>query len=49
MEQSMRLMKRYLADLNQWSSEIAEKMAIDDGQTSTQSTLGVINFLREYY
>ena len=39
----------YLADLNQWSSEIAEKMAIDDGANLTQPHWEVINFLREYY
>lgn len=39
----------YLADLNQWNTEIAEKMAVDDGADLTESHWEVINFLREYY
>ena len=39
----------YLADLNDWSSEVAESMATEDECDLTENHWDVINFLRSYY
>ena len=39
----------YLANLSDWSPEVAEAMAKADGQELTDAHWEVINFLREYY
>ncbi|HHH46405.1 MAG TPA: TusE/DsrC/DsvC family sulfur relay protein [Thiotrichales bacterium] len=39
----------YLANLNDWTPEIAEAMAKEDGVELTDNHWEVINFLREYY
>ncbi|RMG28033.1 MAG: TusE/DsrC/DsvC family sulfur relay protein [Gammaproteobacteria bacterium] len=39
----------YLANLNDWSPEVAEAMAKEDGVELTDNHWEVINFLREYY
>lgn len=39
----------YLADLSDWSPEVADKMAESEGAELTDSHWEVINFLREYY
>ncbi|MFP4129582.1 MAG: TusE/DsrC/DsvC family sulfur relay protein [Halorhodospira sp.] len=39
----------YLENLSDWSTEVAEVMAAQDGQELTEQHWEVINFLREYY
>ncbi|HID49883.1 MAG TPA: TusE/DsrC/DsvC family sulfur relay protein, partial [Chromatiales bacterium] len=39
----------YLANLNDWTPEVAEAMAKEDGTELTDAHWEVINFLREYY
>jgi len=39
----------YIANLSDWSPEIAEKMAADDGCDLTENHWQVIDFLRDYY
>jgi tRNA 2-thiouridine synthesizing protein E len=39
----------YLADLNDWSREVAESMAGEDECDLTEPHWEVINFLRSYY
>ena len=39
----------FLVDLNDWTKEIAEQMASDDGVDLTEEHWNVLNFLREYY
>ena len=39
----------FLVDLNDWTKEIAEKMAEDDGVELTEEHWNVLNFLRDYY
>jgi tRNA 2-thiouridine synthesizing protein E len=39
----------YLTDINQWSKELAEILAKDEGIEMTPEHWEVINFLREYY
>ncbi|MFP4146405.1 MAG: TusE/DsrC/DsvC family sulfur relay protein [Halorhodospira sp.] len=39
----------YLENLEDWSPEVAEAMAAEDGQELTEQHWEVINFLREYY
>ncbi len=39
----------YLANLSDWSSELAEAMAQQDGCDLTENHWEVVNFLREYY
>ncbi|MCY4150044.1 MAG: TusE/DsrC/DsvC family sulfur relay protein [Gammaproteobacteria bacterium] len=39
----------YLANLSDWSSELAEAMAQHDGCDLTENHWEVVNFLREYY
>lgn len=39
----------YLADLSDWSAELAQAMAAKDGCKMTPSHWEVINFLRAYY
>ncbi len=39
----------YLTDINQWTPELAELLAKDEGIEMTDEHWEVINFLREYY
>ena len=39
----------FLVDLKDWTKEIAEQMASDDGVELTEEHWNVLNFLREYY
>lgn len=39
----------YIANLSDWSPEVAKKMAADEGLELTENHWEVINFLREYY
>ncbi|MGD8483703.1 MAG: TusE/DsrC/DsvC family sulfur relay protein [Thioalkalispiraceae bacterium] len=39
----------YLANLNDWTPEVAEYMAKDEDAELTENHWEVINFLREYY
>ena len=39
----------YLANLSDWSQELAEAMAQQDGCDLTENHWEVVNFLREYY
>ncbi|MBT8419335.1 MAG: TusE/DsrC/DsvC family sulfur relay protein [Gammaproteobacteria bacterium] len=39
----------YLANLNEWTKEIGEAMAVADNADLSESHWEVINFLREYY
>jgi len=39
----------FLVDLKDWTKEIAEKMAADDGVELTEEHWNVLNFLRDYY
>lgn len=39
----------YLADINEWSREVAEHIAKEEGVEMTEAHWEVINFLREYY
>ncbi|RMD71210.1 MAG: TusE/DsrC/DsvC family sulfur relay protein [Gammaproteobacteria bacterium] len=39
----------YLVHLNEWTPEVAEKMAEEEGVELTDAHWEVINFLREYY
>ena len=39
----------FLVDLNDWTKEIAEQMASDDGVELTEEHWNVLNFLRSYY
>ena len=39
----------YLANLSDWSKEIAEYMALEDDCEMTSNHWEVVNFLREYY
>lgn len=39
----------YLANLSDWSAELAEAMAQQDGCDLTENHWEVVNFLREYY
>lgn len=39
----------YIADLKEWSPEVAEKMAADDDCELTENHWEVIHFLRSYY
>jgi len=39
----------YLANLSDWSAEVAERMANDDGCELSNNHWEVINFLRSYY
>lgn len=39
----------YLANLSDWSVELAEAMAAKDGCVMTPNHWQVVNFLREYY
>lgn len=39
----------YLANLSDWSHELAEAMARTDGCDLTENHWEVVNFLREYY
>jgi len=39
----------YLSDINQWTPELAELLAKDEGIEMTPEHWEVINFLREYY
>ena len=39
----------YLANLNDWTPEVAEALAAADGETLTDNHWEVINFLRDYY
>jgi len=39
----------YLQNLSDWSPEVAEYMAKQDGLELTENHWEVINFLREYY
>jgi dissimilatory sulfite reductase related protein len=39
----------FIINLNDWSKELAEKMASDDHLNLTDEHWDVINFLREYY
>jgi len=39
----------FLVDLTDWTKEIAEQMASDDGVELTEEHWNVLNFLREYY
>jgi len=39
----------FLVNLTDWTKEIAEQMASDDGVELTEEHWNVLNFLREYY
>ncbi|MDZ7662871.1 TusE/DsrC/DsvC family sulfur relay protein [Thiohalophilus sp.] len=39
----------YLSNLSDWTPEVAEYMAKDEGQDLNENHWEVINFLREYY
>ena len=39
----------YLSDINQWTPELAELLAKDEGIEMSDEHWEVINFLREYY
>ena len=39
----------YLANLGEWSQDLAEAMAKEDGCDLTENHWEVVNFLREYY
>ncbi len=39
----------YLADLSQWTEDIAKELAVSEGLEMTDSHWEVVNFLREYY
>lgn len=39
----------YLTNLDDWTKELAEHMATEDGLTLTDAHWEVINFLREYF
>jgi dissimilatory sulfite reductase related protein len=39
----------YIQNLEDWSPEVAEQMAHEDGLELTENHWEVINFLREYY
>ncbi|UCE79486.1 MAG: TusE/DsrC/DsvC family sulfur relay protein [Nitrospiraceae bacterium] len=39
----------YLTNLDDWSKELAEHMATEDGITLTEAHWEVINFLRDYF
>lgn len=39
----------YLANLSDWSTELAEAMAAQDGCEMSENHWEVVNFLREYY
>ncbi|MDI6801516.1 MAG: TusE/DsrC/DsvC family sulfur relay protein [Thermodesulfovibrionales bacterium] len=39
----------YLVNLDEWTKELGEKMATDDGLSLTEAHWEVINFLRDYY
>lgn len=39
----------YLLNLDDWSKELATKLASDDGLELTEAHWEVINFLRDYY
>ena len=39
----------YLTDINQWSEDIAETLAKEEGIDMTENHWEVVNFLREYY
>jgi tRNA 2-thiouridine synthesizing protein E len=39
----------YLADLNQWSREVADHLAEEEGVEMTDAHWEVVEFLREYY
>jgi len=39
----------YLADLSQWTEDIAKALAVSEGLEMTDSHWEVVNFLREYY
>ena len=39
----------YLANLSDWSAELAEAMAAQDGCEMSENHWEVVNFLREYY
>jgi dissimilatory sulfite reductase related protein len=39
----------YIQNLSDWSPEVAEKMASDDGLDLSDNHWEVINFLRDYY
>lgn len=39
----------YLANLSDWSTELAEAMATNDGCKMSEAHWKIINFLREYY
>jgi tRNA 2-thiouridine synthesizing protein E len=39
----------YLTDINQWTKELADLLAKDEGIEMTDEHWEVVNFLREYY
>ncbi len=39
----------YLSNLSDWSAELAEAMATEDGCDMSENHWEVVNFLREYY
>lgn len=39
----------YLANISEWSTDLAEAMATEDGCVLSENHWEVVNFLREYY